>query len=87
MGTIKKKVLAHIKTTKIVGAKNELIFKRYKLDINSRKITKDKLSLELTEKETEIISREIANKQLNQFANIYFNKITSFIQFAMDFQI
>ena len=35
MGTIKKKVLAHIKTTKIVGAKNELIFKRYKLDINS----------------------------------------------------
>ena len=27
------------------------------------------------EKETEIISREIANKQLNQFANIYFNKI------------
>ena len=27
------------------------------------------------EKEIEIISREIANKQLNQFANIYFNKI------------
>ena len=26
-------------------------------------------------KEIEIISREIANKQLNQFANIYFNKI------------
>ncbi len=27
------------------------------------------------DKEIEIISREIANKQLNQFANIYFNKI------------
>ena len=32
------------------------------------------------EKETEIISREIANKQLNQFANIYFNKIKKEVQ-------
>tara|TARA_A100001234_G_scaffold218257_1_gene226937 strand:+ start:459 stop:644 length:186 start_codon:yes stop_codon:yes gene_type:complete len=35
IGTIKKKVLAHIKTTKTVGAKNELLFNRYKLEINS----------------------------------------------------
>ena len=35
MGTIKKKVLAHIKTTKTVGAKNELIFNKYRLEINS----------------------------------------------------
>ena len=28
-----------------------------------------------TNKEIEILSREIANKQLNQFSNIYFNKI------------
>ena len=32
------------------------------------------------EKEIEIISREIANKQLNQFANIYFNKIKKEVQ-------
>ena len=32
------------------------------------------------DKETEIISREIANKQLNQFANIYFNKIKKEVQ-------
>jgi len=35
---------------------SEIFIGEYKLDINSRKITKDKLSLELTEKETEIIT-------------------------------
>ena len=32
------------------------------------------------EKEIELISKEIANKQLNQFANIYFNKIKKEIE-------
>ena len=35
---------------------SEIFIGKYKLDINSRKISKDNLSLELTEKETEIIS-------------------------------
>ena len=32
------------------------------------------------EKELDLIKREIANKQLNQFSNIYFNKIRNEIQ-------
>ena len=32
------------------------------------------------EEEVEIISKEIANKQLNQFSNIYFNKIKNEVQ-------
>ena len=35
---------------------SEIVVGKYKLDINSRKISKDNLSLELTEKETEIIT-------------------------------
>ena len=35
---------------------SEIFIGKYKLDINSRKISKDNLSLELTEKETEIIT-------------------------------
>ena len=35
---------------------SEIFIGQYKLDINSRKISKDNLSLELTEKETEIIA-------------------------------
>ena len=37
--------------------------------------------IENIDKEIEIIKKEIANKQLNQFSNMYFNKIKKEIQF------
>ena len=42
------------------------------LKIEDEKITKINLDIE---KEIELVAREVTNKQLNQFSNIYFNKI------------
>ncbi len=47
------------------------------LKINDQKDTKIDIDVD---KEVEILSREIANKQLNQFSNIYFNKIKNEFQ-------
>jgi len=42
------------------------------LKINDQKETEIDIDID---KEVEILSRQIANKQLNQFSNIYFNKV------------
>ena len=42
------------------------------LKINDQKETEIDINID---KEVEILSRQIANKQLNQFSNIYFNKV------------
>ena len=78
--SLNKKIKDNIKNTFIGNYTNPIVIPGGFLILKVEDQRKTDI-IENIDKEIEIIKKEIANKQLNQFSNIYFNKIKKEIQF------
>tara|TARA_B100000902_G_C27255783_1_gene887762 strand:- start:140 stop:1066 length:927 start_codon:yes stop_codon:yes gene_type:complete len=74
LNSLNKKLKEEVINTKIGGITNAIVVPGGFLIIKVEDKRKTEIKINLDE-EVETISKEVANKQLNQFSNIYFNKI------------
>ncbi len=74
LNSLNKKLKEEVINTKIGGITNAIVVPGGFLIIEVEDKRKTEIKINLDE-EVETISKEVANKQLNQFSNIYFNKI------------
>lgn len=74
LNTLNKKIKKEVINTKIGGITNAIVIPGGFLILKVEDKRKTKIKINLDE-EVEVISKEVANKQLNQFSNIYFNKV------------
>ena len=72
LNSLNKKLKKEVINTKIGGITNAIVVPGGFLIIKVEDKRKAEIKINLDE-EVEIISKEVANKQLNQFSNIYFN--------------
>ena len=74
LNTLNKKIKEEITKTEIGNYTNPIVLPGGFLILNIENIRETKI-IDNVDKEVEIIAKEIANKQLNQYSNIYLNKI------------
>ena len=74
LNSLNKKLKKEVINTKIGGITNAILVPGGFLIIKVEDKRKIEIKINLDE-EVETISKEVANKQLNQFSNIYFNKV------------
>ena len=74
LNTLNKKIKKEVINTDIGEITKAIVIPGGFLIIKVEDKRKTEIKINLDE-EVEIIARDIANKQLNQFSNIYFNKI------------
>ncbi len=79
LNTLNKKIKEKIIFTKIGNITNPIVIPGGFLVLKVEDKRKIVTQIDI-DKEIEIVSQEVANKQLNQFSNIYFNKIKKEIQ-------
>ena len=79
LNSLNKKLKKEVINTKIGGITNAIVVPGGFLIIKVEDKRKMEIKINLDE-EVETISKEVANKQLNQFSNIYFNKVKKEVQ-------
>ncbi len=79
LSTLNKNIKENILKTQIGQITDPIVIPGGFLILKVEDEKKTKIEVDIN-KETELIAKEVANKQLNQFSNIYFNKVKKEVQ-------